>query len=271
MIRQLEIVQVGPGTLVKIRVMASNFSEELPSKAQDVSAIELARLALTLWESFPTGEPRPIVLLDDPVLASQGFKNSAAKQALRYGMVAGESIAEEPLQTIRMFASHRTNESLPKNPLWIENATLMETKFFTDRGPVLLPAWNVEAIDSIGPIWVLEAQTVARCWLRHLAPAGHQQGPHILQSARIHDDDYGLDVEFTGNSEDLFRYESAVVESSAAVSVVPLGRITKSLPPGSAITAQGFRRVISVRLKRPLDGRVLVNHDGSPVQVMGDI
>ena len=250
--------------------MISNFSEELPPLPQDVHATDLARQALTLWESFLDGEPRPIVLLHDPILASQGFINSEAKQALRYGMVAGKSIAEEPLQTIRIFASNRTNESLPKNPLWIESATLMETKFFTDRGPVLLPAWKIEAIDSIGPIWVLEAQTVARCWLRHVAPEGYQQGPHILQLARIHDDDYGLDVEFTGSSENLFRYESAVIESSAAVSVVPLGRITRSLPPGTAIAAQGFSRVISVRLKRPFGGRVLVNHDGSPVQVLGD-
>jgi hypothetical protein len=75
-------------------------------------------------------------------------------------------------------------------------------------------------------------------------------------------------VEFIGGSERFFRYETELVESTTAVSVVLLARPVESLPHGTAIAAQGFRREIDVRLSSPFGGRVLVNHDGSPVEVV---
>jgi hypothetical protein len=242
---------------------------ELAARPQDAVAIQVAGRALTLWESFPTGDPRPIVLIHGPVLLCQGFDTAEAKRAMQYGVVAAdETVALEPLETIRTHSSDQTNQRMPKDPLWIESATLMETTFSTDRGLALLPAWKIEAVNAIGPIWVLEAQPLACCWLGHLAPKGQQQGPHILNSARIRVDECELEMEFIGGSERLFRYESAVVESSTAVSVVPLARLVKDLPHGTAIAAQGFRREIVVRLSSPLGSRVLVNHDGSPVEVV---
>jgi hypothetical protein len=229
---------------------------ELAARPQDAVAIQVAGRALTLWESFPTGDPRPIVLIHGPVLLCQGFDTAEAKRAMQYGVVAAdETVALEPLETIRTHSSDQTNQRMPKDPLWIESATLMETTFSTDRGLALLPAWKIEAVNAIGPIWVLEAQPLACCWLGHLAPKGQQQGPHILNSARIRVDECELEMEFIGGSERLFRYESAVVESSTAVSVVPLARLVKGLPHGTAIAAQGFRREIDVRLSSPLGGQ----------------
>jgi hypothetical protein len=141
---------------------------ELAAKRQDAVAKQVASRALSFWESFPIGEPRPIVLIHEPVLLGHGFDTAEAKRAIQYGMVsADETVALEPLETIRTHSSDRTNQRMPKDPLWIESATLMETIFSTDRGPTLLPAWKIEAVDALGPIWVLEAKTLARCWLGH--------------------------------------------------------------------------------------------------------
>ena len=76
-----------------------------------------------------------------------------------------------------------------------------------------------------------------------------------------------LDVEFTGGSERLFRYDAEVIETLAAVCVVPLPRLTARLAPGTAITTEGHPRKIRVTLAERLGGRVLVNLDGTPVAV----
>lgn len=242
---------------------------KLARESRDAVAVGIARRALTLWDSFPIDEPRPIVLMHGPVELCQGFNNADAYSAMRYGLiVADETVAPEPMQTIRTYSSDQSNQRVPKTPLRILSAVLTETVFSTDRGPTRLPAWKIEAVDAIGPIWVVASETIAQCWFGHLARDWYQQGPHILTSATFRNEDSELVVRFIGGSENFFEYEGVAVESRTAISAVPLARLKRSLMPGTAIAAQGFEREIVVRLESPLGGRVLVNHDGAPVEVV---
>jgi hypothetical protein len=81
-------------------------------------------------------------------------------------------------------------------------------------------------------------------------------------------DQRSLNVTFVGGREDLFRYDAEVLEAATAVTVVPLQRLTRKLPSGSAITLEGHPREVRVVLREALGGRVLVNLDGSPIPVL---
>jgi hypothetical protein len=89
----------------------------------------------------------------------------------------------------------------------------------------------------------------------------------MLRSGTVGADGRELAVEFTGGSQRLFRYDAEVVDTPAAVCVVPLPRMTARLAPRTAITAEGHLRKVRVTLAEPLGGRVLVNLDETPVPV----
>lgn len=114
---------------------------------------------------------------------------------------------------------------------------------------------------------MLTAEAHARCWSPSGPASREQAGPHSLRSGTVRADTHDLAVEFTGGSEQLFRYDAEVIETQAAVCVVPLPRITVRLAPRTAISAEGHLRTVRVTLAESLGGRVLVNLDGTPVPV----
>jgi len=126
----------------------------------------------------------------------------------------------------------------------------------------------VEAADARGPIWVLTEAVHARCWSPQAVPDGEAIGPHILVRASIDPNGRDLVVDFVGGSETLFDYEAETVETPAALTVLPQERAKQTLPSATAITAEGHARRVHVRLNEPLDGRVLVNLDGTPVEAI---
>jgi hypothetical protein len=76
-------------------------------------------------------------------------------------------------------------------------------------------------------------------------------------------------VRFVGGPPALVDYPGAdVVESPAAVTVIPRSRQTGQLRPGGVIAAVGVRREVRTRLAAPLGGRVPVNLDGTPCPVI---
>jgi hypothetical protein len=93
----------------------------------------------------------------------------------------------------------------------------------------------------------------------------------MLSSAFVGTDQRSLNVTFVGGREDLFRYDAEVLEVATAVTVMPLQRLTRKLPSGTAITLEGHRREVRVVLREALGGRVLVNLDGSPVPVLASV
>ena len=72
---------------------------------------------------------------------------------------------------------------------------------------------------------------------------------------------------FVGASPRYFEYPSAeVLETRQAIVVLPMERYVD--PPGPGwMTLEGHDRTVTVRLARPLGGRVLVDLDASPVTV----
>lgn len=129
----------------------------------------------------------------------------------------------------------------------------------------MLPAWKVEAADTLGPIWVLTDQARQRCW-DPPPPVAAERGSHTLDHATIEADGTTLTVFFTGSSPKHFGYRA---ETTAALTVVPLGHLL----PGETfmtgpVAAVGHPRKGEVRLASPLDGRVLVNPNATPVPVL---
>ncbi len=234
--------------------------------AHDAQDRWAATRALALWADFPVAnERRPIVLLHGDVHTESGFATGDAKMAFRLGMVeSANAVDDEPVRRLR---TPQASGPAPKSPLLVTSTTPGMRPFRTDRGSQTLPAWRVTAQDAIGPIWVLTDDAAARCWSPPPGPHGERLGSHILSSALLDPDGVGLTVLFVGDSERFFRYDSELIETDTAVTVVPLRRSTGALPPGTAITLEGHRRSVHVRLDQPLGSRVLVNHDGGPVEV----
>lgn len=237
---------------------------------RDAEMVRAARRAVAGWAEFPAGaDPRPLVLLDGPVRVSKGFATGDAKLAFLRGVVEAEAgVPEEAVRPLRRPAAGTGPR--PRGQLRVVAAELSEAEFATDRGRQRLPAWRLEAADALGPIWVLTGEAQARCWSPSESASQERIGPRMLRSGTVGADGRELVVEFTGGSERLFRYDAEVMETAAAVCVVPLPRMTVRLAPGTAITAEGHLRKVGVTLAERLGGRVLVNPDGTPVPVTPD-
>jgi hypothetical protein len=226
-----------------------------------------ASQAVERWARFPVdSDPRPIVLLHSATRPEAGFATGDAKMAFLRGYVeVDDDVPEEPIRLMR--SSQMAGGRLPRRALHVTAATLAVADFATDRGLQTLPAWRVDAADTLGPIWVLTQDTFRRCWWPRALRDDEQSGPHLLAKGTPDPDGQALRVEFVGGSEALFYYDVEIIETSTAVTVVPLRRLIRKLPPGTSIKLDGHIREVHVRLTRPLGGRVLVNLDGAPVAV----
>jgi hypothetical protein len=238
------------------------------SPDRDAETVGAARRAVAGWAEFPVdADPRPLVLLGGLVRVDRGFATGDAKLAFHLGVVeAAAGVPEEAVQLLRRSGAARTGRR-PRGQLRVVAAERSEAEFATDRGHQRLPAWRLEAADTLGPIWMLTGQAQTRCWSPSTPASQEQIGPHMLRSGTVGADGRELAVEFTGGSDRLFRYDAEVIETPAAVCVVPLPRMAVQLASGTAITAEGHLRKVRVTLAERLGGRVLVNLDGTPVPV----
>lgn len=222
-----------------------------------------AARAVDRWDDFPAArEPRLMVLLDDATKVERGFRTGDAKLAFIVGLI--EAGADVPAEPVRLMQASHISPPTPDTPLRLTGAVLAETAFATDRGWQVLPAWRVDAEDTLGPIWVASEAARSRCWTPPTPPG---EGSHILTSAALDPDGQGLAVEFTGGHEDHVSYGAEVVETAAAVTVIPVEHPVREFPPGTIVNTLGHPRDVHVRLHEPLGGRVLVNLDGTPVEV----
>lgn len=252
------------------------------SPDRDAELVRVARQAVAGWAEFPAGaDPRPLVLLHGPVRVDKGFATGDAKLAFLRGAVEAEAgVPEEAVRPLRRPAPGTGPQSRgpqsrgpqsrgpqSRGPLRVIGAERSEAEFATDRGQQRLPAWRLEAADALGPIWVATAEAQARCWSPSEPASRERVGPHMLRSGTVGADGRELVVKFTGGSERLFRYDAEVIQTPAAVCVVPLKRMSVPLAQGTAVTAKGHLRQIVVTLAERLGGRVLVNLDGTAVAV----
>lgn len=229
-----------------------------------------AALALQRWADFPVAaELRPVVLLGGAILCP-GFTTGEAKGAYMMGRVdAAASVPDEPIRHLAQVRQLQPIDAV--SPLWVLGAIQGTTEFSTDRGSMQLPAWRVEAVDALESIWVLSDEGRRRCWSSPSEPDGGWPffGSPVW-AARVDHDGLGLSVDFTGGIRSVFRYQLVVIEADTAVVVVP---VTMPWPSDRErrgfVPARGDAHHGSVRLRRPLGSRVVVNPDASPVSVTG--
>lgn len=222
-----------------------------------------AAAAVACWDGFPLDAGyRPTVLLAGTVRPEAGFRSGDAKLAFAAGAVdPAPGVPEEPVRLMKAALGSGGGRIAP---LRLRAAVLTQAEFGTDRGTHVLEAWRVQAAEAVGPIWVLSADSLARCWSPPPLAGGHGGGLRTATAARGEANE--LVVEFVGGSEDLFDYEAEAVETSRAVAVVLSGRPRR--PFRGPITLLGYTRRIGVRLAEPIGDRVLVDLDGRPVEVI---
>lgn len=234
--------------------------------------LEWARWAVERWSGFPVEEePRPLVLVEPRVRAQDGFATARAKLAFVEGLVESEvELPEGVIQSLRR--TDHPSHSVASTALAIHSAELEEAEFMTDRGPLLLPARRLSAQDALGVIWVLDPDVVdwqpaADAAVR--LPEGQGPGHRGGMPVEVADDDRSLLVHWLGGAPDFERYLSAqVIESKAAVSVVPVG---EDIGPPGARTAVGCVHRVPALLREPLGARVLVDLNGNPQRLIRHI
>jgi hypothetical protein len=234
---------------------------------EDRRELAAAAAAVGGWADFPfDAVPRPVVLTGGAVQVERGFATGEAKYAFLQGAIeADETVPAEPVLALRR--EPQLTAAPARSRLRVTGAVVDQTAFATDRGPLMLPAWKVEAVDTLGPIWVLTEQARQRCW-NPPPPLPAGRGAHSLDHATVDADGTTLTVFFTGSSPKHFGYRAEVIETAAALTVVPLGHLLPGQTLTGPVAAIGHPRKAEVRLASPLDGRVLVNPNATPVPVV---
>ena len=230
-----------------------------------------ARWALSRWESFPISQqPRPLVMCGPLTRFERGFRSGEAKLAFHYGDI--EAVAPLPREMLDVLCANAPRPMpSPKwwsRPLMITQASPDTAEFSTDRGRREFPAWRLGG-PEVDTFWGLDPAIAAARWQPpEPAPPKPFDGlPHRAGSAVRDRDGWTLHFTFVGAPPEYVEYPSAeVIETRQAIVVLPLARYVG--PPGPGwIPAVGYDRTVTVRLARPLGGRVLVDLDASPVTV----
>lgn len=235
---------------------------------EDRRELAAAADAVGAWADFPfDAVPRPVVLAGEAVQVERGFATGEAKYAFLQGAIeADETVPAEPVLALRR--EPQLTGAPARSRLRVAGAVVDQAAFATDRGLLMLPAWKVEAVDTLGPILVLTDQARQRCWNPPPPLAAAGRGSHSLHHATVDADGTTLTVFFTGSSPKYFGYRAEVIETAAALTVVPLGHLLPGQTRTGPVRAIGHPRKAEVRLARPLDGRVLVNPNATPVPVV---
>ena len=201
----------------------------------------------------------------------RGFRSGEAKLAFHYGDT--ETVAPLPREMLDVLRADAPRPMpSPKwwsRPLMITHASPDTAEFSTDRGRRKFPAWRLGGPDVDGAFWALDPAIAATRWQPpEPAPPKPFDGlPHRAGSAVRDCDGLTLHFTFVGSPPEYVEYPAAeVLETRTAIVVLPLGRYVGSSRPGW-MPAVGYDRTVTIRLARPLGGRVLVDLDASPVAV----
>jgi hypothetical protein len=221
--------------------------------------------SLEKWAAFPVdANPRPLVLLGDPVRVEKGFADGDAKMAFEAGLVDPDG--KVPPEAAQAFAALTLEKPLPAPQppkLKVLSATHATASFGTDRGPKELPAWIFMLSDALGPIAVLDLKPEWRSFT---------SGPPQRVSAD------GLTLTLTlpkaaepCPGEPRITYQAQFLESKTAVAV-GLKQETGTKAPGERGNCahdlvMRFAEY-PVKLSQPLGNRVLVDAQGNAMPVL---
>jgi len=209
------------------------------------------------WSSFPVGaDPRPLVLLGEPVSAEQGFADDKAKTAFTEGRIdAGGKVPPEAAEAFAKLVKPGAGEP----GLKVVSTTQGKATFATDRGPRALPAWIFQLTGVQGPVAVLAVK-----------PDYQKAG--TMYGANVSADGLTLTVRMPAapvpcEGEARITYLPEWLESPTAVAVGLKKQTGKALP-GNPATCRHMPNSTSeyaIKLGAPLGNRVLVAANGNPL------
>jgi hypothetical protein len=238
---------------------------------------------LDAWTQFPaTAKPRPIVLIGAPVV-DHGYATGEAKAAaLTGGYKAPATLPELPAPTApvtlpdgeftlplvdarsalgtlqaRNVQPNPTGPQLPITAVALGTAT-----FRTDRGDLVLPAWLFTVKDGLAPIAVV-AVAPSAFWHFEQDRYGGPPNP-----ARVSADGRTVTVAVpqpTLCTGDVPTMQGVSIEWSTAVAVSAWAPVEPTGPQDCAAPAILRFMDVTVTLKAPLGGRVLVDSQGNVI------
>ena len=242
------------------------------------------------WASFPaTANPRPIVLLGEPVVGPRAFVDGDSKAAFLEGRVRLATSSPDTPATrngyplidaadaVRQLASPQKGPAT-STVLQITSIDLADHTYGTDRGLRSLPAWRMHLTGATGAVYVLAIAPSAR-----YPHTGNGSGG---QPALVSADGLKLTFQYVAHHVatgpcDLGYTSTLNVEETRSAVVLAIS--TRSDPPSALPTNVACTNQLTVPLRRPLkpgahdartitlqqplDGRVVVDVRGNPYQV----
>jgi hypothetical protein len=295
-----QIRQVILGGIVSILLAACSGGTVAPSSISGTAtpsaagAKEPLPSLLQPWATFPVdASPRPIVLVDRPVIVSAGFgfPNPQLNTGFLSGAfdrpahlpagpatAAGYPIISSDLAVAMLQFSSDWQEptvSVPTTGTGITIASVRfgEGTFVTDRGPKTLPAWLVSPAGANGFVYVLAVAQAAR-WVPPGASPFHYVGRSDV-GAVIAADHRTLTARFIGavpqTGPCAVSYSVKLRESPTAVLLTVIAHYDAPIA-NVACDLVGYTRHASAVLQAPLGNRVVVEaFSGTAVAVTGSL
>lgn len=234
--------------------------------ADDDGQLKRELAALATWAEFPAGRsPRPLVLTghDWARVPSTGFPDVEHKEAHSAGAV----IARCEIPSAVLGALRGQVRPFQGDPLVVSSATRADAEFESDRGPVLLPSWDIVIDEVSGAFVVLDPDVADRAWS---ARGSNDTGFGGYDCAVGDLGGTTFVLSFIGSPEIYTDYHPPLrlhTSPGAIVAGLPVPA-ERSLVGARHTHAQ--RREITVELPGPLGDRVLVNSFGEPVPVLAE-
>jgi hypothetical protein len=235
--------------------------------------VQWARWAVGCWAGFPVAQrPRPTVFVGQRAWVDGGFHSGSAELGFLHGLI--ESALPLSGRIVAALGAQAPIETTPPRgavPIVVTAAREAEAVFRTDRGPRMIPAWQLEADGVNGSIWVADPEPNPT-WEPERPPrisSPFSGSPHRSIGAVLAADQRTLTVSFVGAPANRMSYSGGeIVQSDTALAIVPfatsIGRLARWQ------TAVGMQREVTVRLDRPLGRRVLVDLDSTPAEVLSN-
>lgn len=224
-----------------------------------------ARHGLEAWAAFPADrEPRPVVLLDTiPAVRPSGlFPDEQKKLAFLHGAV--DAVPGFPAPVLEALRGQPGDHEGP--PLVLADAVLGSARYETDRGPLVLPTWEVHAQGVFHAIHVLDPAVSGsgQVW----EPPGRKRIGGRRPTVILGADGRTLTMSFTGGSHACSDNAPArTLESGNAIALLNTERLKPRQSGWGWYAGVGVRREVATVLDRPLGNRVLLDIKGAPVIV----
>lgn len=228
--------------------------------------LERELAALATWAAFPAHRtPRPLVLTGTDLVRvpETGFPDVEHKLA----HLAGAIVADCALPAAVLTRLQGDSQPYSGDPLVVSAAARGHAEFPSDRGPVLLPAWEIVMDDVPGVFVVVDPEVVDQAWWAGgPTDTGHQGYDVALGNT----DGVALTLSFIGSPDVYTDYHPPLrIHSSPGAVVVGLP-VAVDVSGGGPRALYAQRRELTVELPEPLGDRVLVNAFGLPVPVLSD-